>query len=116
MKSVTTFFSLTSVSSVILPSLAMLLKSAASLVLRERKQDKLDANELLERCQTGFTQNNNNSFNLLVWKFTPRIMTSSATIEQIAQLMTRQGAVKIMRTMGIKVVNIAEKTPNGASV
>lgn len=38
----------------------------------------LSKDALLERCIGGFNQNNNESFNQLIWKICPKIMTSGA--------------------------------------
>lgn len=40
--------------------------------------------ELLERCIGGFTQNCNESFNALIWKFAPKTTSSRAIIVKIA--------------------------------
>lgn len=44
----------------------------------------LSANELLERCLGGNTQNNNESFNGLLWHFAPKHIYSGAKMVQIA--------------------------------
>lgn len=40
--------------------------------------------KLLERCVGGFTQNNNESYNQLVWKITPKIIPAGSKIVEIA--------------------------------
>lgn len=44
----------------------------------------LSKEELLQRCLGGFTQNNNESLNQLIWRISPKILSSSPTIIQIA--------------------------------
>ncbi|CAD6218328.1 GSCOCG00012915001-RA-CDS, partial [Cotesia congregata] len=46
--------------------------------------DDLSNDNLLSRCVGGFNQNNNESFNQLVWKICPKTMNTSFTIVQIA--------------------------------
>ncbi|XP_044575161.1 uncharacterized protein LOC123258969 [Cotesia glomerata] len=48
--------------------------------------DDLSKDELLERCVGGFTQNNNESFNQLIWKITPKILPAGSKIVNIAAL------------------------------
>ncbi|KAG8236974.1 hypothetical protein J437_LFUL016547 [Ladona fulva] len=76
--------------------------------------EDLRRKELLERCLAGFTQNNNESFNSLVWRIAPKIMPGSAMIVQIAAYiatsMFNDGAgsyLKIMRAIGVNVGKIA---------
>lgn len=65
---------------------------------------------LLNRCLGGFTQNNNESYNNLIWRIAPKITNSSARIVEtatyIAVYLFNEGAtslLKIMNTMGIKI-------------
>lgn len=44
----------------------------------------LSKDELLQRCLGGFTQNNNESFNQLVWKISPKSVSGTSTIVEIA--------------------------------
>lgn len=44
----------------------------------------LSKDELLQRCLGGFNQNNNESLNQLIWKISPKILSSSPTIIEIA--------------------------------
>ncbi|XP_044585305.1 uncharacterized protein LOC123265584 [Cotesia glomerata] len=46
--------------------------------------DDLSNDNLLSRCVGGFNQNNNESFNQLVWKICPKTVNTSSTIVQIA--------------------------------
>ncbi|KAG8238746.1 hypothetical protein J437_LFUL018166 [Ladona fulva] len=76
--------------------------------------EDLSRNELLERCLGGFTQNNNQSFNSLVWRIAPKIMSDSVMIVEIAAYiatsMFNDGAeshLKIMRAIGVNVGKIA---------
>ncbi|XP_044581671.1 uncharacterized protein LOC123263182 [Cotesia glomerata] len=46
--------------------------------------DDLSNDNLLSRCVGGFNQNNNESFNQLVWKICPKTVNTSSTIAQIA--------------------------------
>ena len=48
--------------------------------------EDLSKDELLERCAGGFTQNNNENFNQLIWKITPKILPAGSIIVQIAAL------------------------------
>jgi len=44
----------------------------------------LSKETLLERCVGGFNQNNNESFNQLIWKISPKIVSSGAIIVNLA--------------------------------
>ncbi|XP_044586088.1 uncharacterized protein LOC123266122 [Cotesia glomerata] len=46
--------------------------------------DDLSNDNLLSRCVGGFNQNNNESFNQLVWEICPKTVNTSSTIVQIA--------------------------------
>jgi len=46
--------------------------------------EDLSKDELLQRCVGGFTQNNNESLNQLIWRISPKILASSPTIIEIA--------------------------------
>jgi len=46
--------------------------------------EDLSKDALLERCIGGFTQNNNESFNQLIWKITPKNVSGNAEIVEIA--------------------------------
>ena len=48
--------------------------------------EDLSKDEFMERCVRGFTQNNNESFNQLIWKITPKILPAGSIIVQIAAL------------------------------
>ena len=39
---------------------------------------------LMERCVGGFTQNNNETYNQLIWKITPKIVPCGSKIVEIA--------------------------------
>lgn len=64
---------------------------------------------LLERCVGGFNQNNNESFNQLVWKISPKIMTSGAIVVNIAAYiaagMFNEGAKSLLFFMNAIGVN-----------
>ncbi|CAH0551117.1 unnamed protein product [Brassicogethes aeneus] len=44
----------------------------------------LSKDELLQRCLGGFTQNNNESLNQLIWKISPKSVSGTSTIVEIA--------------------------------
>ncbi|GAB0086469.1 LOC108005992 [Sergentomyia squamirostris] len=46
--------------------------------------DELSNDILLERCLGGFTQNNNESLNQLIWKITPKILPAGSKVVDIA--------------------------------
>jgi len=46
--------------------------------------EDLSKDELLQRCLGGFTQNNNESLNQLIWRISPKVLASSPTIIEIA--------------------------------
>lgn len=46
--------------------------------------EDLSSDELLERCVGGFTQNNNESYNQLIWKISPKIIPSDFYIVEMA--------------------------------
>ncbi|XP_074100551.1 uncharacterized protein LOC141528402 [Cotesia typhae] len=66
--------------------------------------------ELLERCVGGFTQNNNESFNALVWQLAPKTNSSYSLIVEIALYIStitfNDGALatlKILENLDVKV-------------
>lgn len=72
--------------------------------------DDLSTDKLLERCVGGYTQNNNESYNQLVWKMAPKTTHSGATIVEIAALLATcifnngtTSLLQVMHTMGIAV-------------
>lgn len=71
--------------------------------------EDLSQQKLLERCVGGYTQNNNESLNNLIWKITPKIINSGSQIVQIAADIAAcvfndgaQSLLKIMQTMQIE--------------
>jgi len=46
--------------------------------------EELSKDVLLERCVGGFTQNNNESLNQLIWKITPKILPAGSKIVEIS--------------------------------
>uniref|UniRef100_A0ABD2XHY0 Uncharacterized protein n=1 Tax=Trichogramma kaykai TaxID=54128 RepID=A0ABD2XHY0_9HYME len=46
--------------------------------------EDLSKDSLLERCVKGFTQNNNESLNQIIWKITPKILSGTSNIVEIA--------------------------------
>jgi len=46
--------------------------------------EDLSRDALLQRCLGGFTQNNNESLNQLIWKISPKVYSETFTIVQIA--------------------------------
>ena len=46
--------------------------------------EKLSTDDLLGRCLGGFTQNNNESVNAVIWSMAPKVTSSGATIVEIA--------------------------------
>lgn len=72
--------------------------------------EDLSDSRLLERCVGGFTQNNNESFNALVWQIAPKSNSSCSVIVEIALYISaitfNEGALatlKIMDLLGIKI-------------
>ncbi|XP_071572857.1 uncharacterized protein [Temnothorax nylanderi] len=72
--------------------------------------EDLSKDTLLERCVGGFTQNNNESYNQLVWKIAPKTMHSGAVTVNIAALLATcmfnngiSSLLQIMNTLGISV-------------
>ena len=64
--------------------------------------------ELLDRCIGGFTQNNNESYNQLIWKISPKIIPSGMTTVEltayIAACVFNEGSIallQIMQVMGV---------------
>lgn len=53
--------------------------SAIKLIYEELSKDAL-----LERCVSGFTQNNNESLNQLIWKITPKTLPAGSKIVEIS--------------------------------
>lgn len=70
--------------------------------------EDLSKNELLGRCVGGFTQNNNESYNQLIWKISPKIIPSGLisveTAAYISACVFNEGSItllKIMEVMGV---------------
>ena len=57
--------------------------SAKKLKIRPNFTD-LSNDKLLERCVGGFTQNNNESYNQLIWKITPKIVPCCSKMVEMA--------------------------------
>lgn len=75
--------------------------------------------KLLNRCLGGRTQNPNESFNSLVWKFCPKISGSSRIIADIAANEAlvafnegRKGRLQIMNSLGFRVGQFALQAAN----
>ncbi|KAL7287162.1 hypothetical protein TKK_0018596 [Trichogramma kaykai] len=71
---------------------------------------ELSSDKLLEHCVGGFTQSNNESYNQLIWKITPKILPAGSKIVEIAAYtaacMFNRGTealLAIMYSMGIKL-------------
>lgn len=70
--------------------------------------EDLSKKELLERCVGGFTQNNNESYNQLIWKITPKHLPGGVVPVQIAAYASaclfNEGNIsilKILETLGV---------------
>lgn len=70
----------------------------------------LSDKRLLEKCLGDFTQNNNESFNSLLWRFASKTTSSGAVVVQIAAYLAvcifnggYMDVLKIMELMGIKI-------------
>jgi len=63
----------------------------------------LSKEELLQRCLGGFTQNNNESYNQLVWKISPKIIPSGSIIIELAAYIAactfNEGSVALLQIM-----------------
>lgn len=72
--------------------------------------ERLSNNELLERCLGGFTQNNNESVNSLIWSMAPKVTSSGAKIVEIATYIAtnifNDGYNNILLTMQIMNLTI----------
>ena len=74
----------------------------------------LSNDKLLERCVDGFTQNNNESCNQLIWKITPKIVPCGSKIVEMAAYIAagvfNEGTVLLlyyMSVMGLSLGTIA---------
>ncbi|XP_071575168.1 uncharacterized protein [Temnothorax nylanderi] len=70
----------------------------------------LSSDELLEKCVGGFTQNNNESFNNVLWRIAPKITHSGCCIMRIASYIAActfnagsKSYLQVMEYLGIKV-------------
>lgn len=76
----------------------------------------LSNEKLLERCVGGFTQNNNESYNQLVWKISPKIVNSGYIIVElaayIAAALFNEGNVSLLYMMNALGLSIG---PNAHS-
>jgi len=70
--------------------------------------EDLSKDTLLERCLGGFNQNNNESYNQLIWKISPKIIPSgSITVElaaYIAACVFNEGSItllQMLQSMGV---------------
>jgi len=70
----------------------------------------LSTDKLLECCVGGYTQNNNENYNQLIWKIAPKTEHSGANIVEIAALLAScmfnngmSSLLQVMHTMGISV-------------
>ena len=72
--------------------------------------EDLSDKELLKKCLGGFTQNNNESFNALVWKFAPKTLSSEAVIVHLAAYLAtilfndgHTGLLRILEHLNVKI-------------
>jgi len=70
----------------------------------------ISSENLLQRCIGGFTQNNNESLNALIWSFAPKCMFSGAKTVEIASYLAAsifnedyKSLLKMMHVMNIKI-------------
>lgn len=72
--------------------------------------EDLSKDALLERCVGGYTQNNNESYNNIIWKIAPKTMHSGAiTVEiaaYIAACMFNDGVTSLLRIMSIMGISL----------
>ena len=78
--------------------------------------EDLNKDTLLQRCLGGFTQNNNESYNQLIWKISPKIIPSGSVIVElaanIAACMFNEGTgvlLTMMYSMGVNTGQNAHK-------
>ncbi|XP_032673049.1 uncharacterized protein LOC116844962 [Odontomachus brunneus] len=70
--------------------------------------ESLSSDTLLERCVGGFNQNNNESFNQLIWKISPKIYHSGSLVVELAAYIVTcifnegtSSLLKILQGMGV---------------
>lgn len=70
----------------------------------------LSKDALLERCVGGFNQNNNESYNQLIWKISPKIISCGSTVVKTAAYIAActfnegmSSLLTIMSTMGVSL-------------
>jgi len=65
--------------------------------------ERLTKDELLTRCLGGFTQNNNESFNGMVWAMSPKILSSGLRVVEIAAFVSvclfNDGSLSLLKIM-----------------
>lgn len=79
--------------------------------------EDLSKDELLQQCVGGFTQNNNESLNPLVWKITPKRLPAGSKFADIAALVNAcifnqrtSALLLIMHGMDLKLPRICPKS------
>jgi len=72
--------------------------------------EELSSENLLQRCIGGFTQNNNESLNTLIWSFAPKCVFSGAKTVEIASYLAEsifnegyKSLLKMMHFMNITI-------------
>ncbi|KAL7301969.1 hypothetical protein TKK_0005560 [Trichogramma kaykai] len=58
--------------------------------------EDLSKDSLLERCVKGFTQNNNESLNQIIWKITPKILSDATKEGRIIRRQAKNSAEDIL--------------------
>ena len=78
--------------------------------LVKKVYEELSSEDLLKRCLGGNIQNNNESFNSLVWNFAPKHHFTGKKVLEIAACIFNEGflpVLKIMETMGVTIGSTA---------
>jgi len=82
--------------------------------------EDLSKDTLLDRCVGGFSQNNNESYNQLIWKISPKIIPSGSSIVEIAAYVAactfNEGAealLTILYAMGVSLGRYAHLYAQG---
>lgn len=82
--------------------------------------EDLSKDTLLNRCVGGFTQNNNESYNQLIWKISPKIIPSGSSIVEIAAYIAActfnegtEALLSILHAMGVSLGRYAHLYAQG---
>ena len=79
----------------------------------------MSRDDLLKRCERGDTQNNNESFNALIWRMAPKHLHAGLKIIEIATFLAtcifNEGYLSLLKVMNLLLIKIGPVALNFAN-